>query len=122
MALISLVEISTGTVSGFVSAYNQSVSALNTDLTALSAYAAGRFSTLSELGSALVVSGAFRVADSATILGLLSVGGLTLLSGSLTQMDVPSAAQTLPLPTSCAFWWRLTIDGTSYRIPVFSAG
>jgi len=79
MALISLVAVSTGTISGFVTGYNQSISALNTDLMALS----GRISGLSHLGSLTALSGAFRVQSGLTGSSTLTLASLATLSGGL---------------------------------------
>jgi len=38
-----------------------------------------------------------------------------------TTSEVVSAAQTVSMGTSCVKWLNLTVSGTSYRVPLFSA-
>ena len=40
---------------------------------------------------------------------------------STTQSTVVSTAQTVSMGTSCVQWLIVTVSGTSYRMPLFSA-
>jgi hypothetical protein len=55
------------------------------------------------------------------------MSGLTLRSSldmpyiSTTTLTVVSTAQTVSMGTSCVKWLLVTVSGTAYRVPLFSA-
>lgn len=108
MALISTVDLGTGHVSTFVTAYHLSVSALNTALVALS----GRVSGFTHLGSVMALCGAFRVEGGLVGSSILTLTSLATLSGPLQVTGAGLFSSTLAVTSG------VTLGST---VPVTSA-
>ena len=115
MALVSTVDLSADSISSLVTAYNQSVSALNTDLLALS----GRVSGLADLGGLLAVSGAFRVAGSLTVVGSLSAAFSGAIASAAFAQSAVSAGYATLAGTVVSLVSALTL-GSALHLPYVS--